>query len=291
MIDLHAHTTASDSSFTPSELIALAREIGLNAVGITDHDTIAGWEEAFQAGASSGVEIVPGIELSTAYEGGRFHLLGYYIDPHSELMSTLEWIQAARANRGVEILNNLRALGMPLEEDEVRAFSGGEFGQIGRPHFAQAMVARGYVSSTQEAFELYLAEGKPAYAPKAVLTPRDAIAGIHDAGGVAVWAHPPHRTKLSLDELETRLREWIDWGLDGLEVAYSQYTPAEAAWTLAMQERYGLLGTGGSDFHGRSKSSVRLGVTHTGRPLPDSILTELKRRRDLVRSAMRSKEQ
>jgi predicted metal-dependent phosphoesterase TrpH len=284
MIDLHAHTTASDGSFSPSELVAHAREIGLSAVGITDHDTIAGWDEAFQSGLAAGVEIVPGIEFSTAYEGGRFHLLGYYIDPQSELMSTLEWIQAARANRGVEILNKLRALGLPLEEDEVRAFSGGEVGQIGRPHFAQAMVARDYVSSTREAFDLYLSEGKPAYAPKAVLTSRDAIKGIHDAGGVAVWAHPPHRTKLSLDELETRLREWIGWGLDGLEIAYSEYTPEEAAWARTVQERYGLLGTGGSDFHGRSKPTIRLGVTHTGGPLPDSVLADLKMRRDAVRA-------
>lgn len=278
-IDLHAHTTASDGSYTPRELVENAHAIGLDAVGVTDHDTIAGWPEALEAGAEFGLEIVPGVELSTDYAGGRFHLLGYYIEPESGLAETLRRIQRDRANRNDIIFENLRRLGLPLEEDEVRAFAGSPAGQLGRPHFALAMVARGYVSSTQEAFDLYLADGKPAYATKVVLTPEAAIAAIHDAGGVAIWAHPPRSKHRGFDDLETRLREWIAWGLDGLEVAYSQYTPAEAAWAERMARQYHLLGTGGSDFHGASKPTVHLGVTHTGGPLANSVLVELKARR------------
>lgn len=278
-VDLHAHTTASDGSLSPTELVTRAREVGLSAVGVTDHDTIGGWDEALAAGAALGVEVVPGVELSTSYPGGRFHLLGYYVAPQSQLMQTLARIQAARANRNDEILDNLKALGLPLEWDEVRAFSGAADGQIGRPHFAQAMVARGYVATTQEAFDLYLADGKPAYATKAVLTPQDAIAGIHDAGGVAVWAHPPLNRNFTLDELEAKMSEWLDWGLDGLETFYSRYTPREAAWAATMCQRFGLLESGGSDFHGASKPDIQLGATHTGGPVPDSVLEALKARK------------
>lgn len=280
MVDLHAHTTASDGSFSPTELVALALEKNLSAVGVTDHDTIAGWDEAIEAGEASGIEVVPGVELSTSYEGGRFHLLGYLFERESLLASTLEDIQRERGNRNATIFENLAHLGVPLEESEVRAFAGREDGELGRPHFARAMVARGYVATTQEAFDQYLADGSPGYAPKKVLTPEEAIALIHAAGGVAIWAHPPMRKKVSYDELEERLRDWIGWGLDGLEIYYSQYTPEDAAWTLAMTEKYNLIGSGGSDFHGISKPDVHLGVTHTGEAVPDGVLDQLKARRE-----------
>lgn len=282
-IDLHAHTTASDGSLSPCELVSKAREIGLSALGITDHDTIAGWSEAMEAGAQMGVEIAPGVELSVSYEGGRFHLLAYYIEPDSEIIQILTRIQAARANRNGEILDNLRSLGLPLEEAEVRSFSGSPDGQLGRPHFAQAMVARGYVSSTQEAFDLYLADGKPAYATKAVLTPQDAIKGIREAGGVSVWAHPPLNRKFSLDELAERAAQWRAWGLDGLETFYSKYSPEEAEWARRVCSELDLIESGGSDFHGRSKPTVFLGHSQMGAAVPDSVLQNLKARRDMVR--------
>lgn len=280
MVDLHAHTTASDGSFSPAELVALALGKKLSAVGITDHDTIAGWDEAFVAGAELGIEIVPGVELSTSYEGGRFHLLGYYFERESQLAQTLEEIQRERGHRNSQIFANLEKLGVPLEEEEVRAFAGRVEGELGRPHFARAMVARGYVGSTQEAFDQYLADGSPGYASKKVLSPQEAIALIHEAGGVAIWAHPPHRKKFSYDELEERLRDWIGWGLDGLEIYYSEYTPEDAAWTLAMTEKYNLIGSGGSDFHGISKPHVYLAKTHTGEAVPDDVLSQLKARRE-----------
>jgi predicted metal-dependent phosphoesterase TrpH len=276
MIDLHAHTTASDGSLSPRELVALARDKKLRAVGVTDHDTIAGWDEAFEAGQELGIEIVPGVELSTSYEGGRFHLLGYFIRPDSKLAGVLVEIQRERGNRNATIFENLEKLGVPLTEAEVRAIAGRDDGELGRPHLARAMVNRGYVQSTQEAFDKYLADGAPGYAPKKVLTPREAIELIHDAGGVAVWAHPAYRSKFSYDELEDRLRDWVAWGLDGLEIYYSKYSAEDAAWTSAMSEKYSLVGSGGSDFHGLSKPDVFLGVTHTGKAVPDEVLDKLK---------------
>lgn len=277
-IDLHAHTNASDGSLTPSELVERAARNGLAAIGITDHDTIYGWDEAFAAGETFGVEIVPGVELSTSYEGGRFHLLGYYVDPQSELIQVLERIQRARAGRNDEIFDNLRELQMPLEEAEVRAFAG-ENAQIGRPHFAQAMIARGYVSTTQEAFDQYLADGKPAYATKAVLTPEDAVRLIHQAGGVSVWAHPTLSRGFSFDELEAKLHDWKGWGLDGIETFYGRYTPEDAAWAKAMQQKFELLESGGSDWHGASKPDLELGVVNGHQRVPYRILEAIKNHR------------
>lgn len=276
MVDLHAHTTASDGSLSPRELVELAHRNGLKALGITDHDTIDGWDEAREAAAPLGIEIVPGVELSTSYEGGRFHLLGYFVDPESQIIETLRRIQKARANRNDVIFENLRDLGVPLEEAEVYALAGPN-GLLGRPHFARAMVDRGYVASTQEAFDKYLADGKPAYATKDVLTPEEAIAGIHEAGGVAIWAHPPLNKKFTLEQLEDELQRWISWGLDGLETRYGRYVPEETAWANGMVEKYNLIEGGGSDFHGASKPDISLGTTTAG-SVPDDVLEKLKAR-------------
>lgn len=278
MIDLHTHTTASDGTFSPAELVELAHQMELSAVGITDHDTIAGWSEATAVGKEFSVEVVPGVELSTAYEGGRFHLLGYLFERDSALTRTLEEVQADRAHRNRLLLQNLERLGAPLSEAEVRTFAGRKEGELGRPHFARAMVARGYVKSIQEAFDRYLADGAPGFVPKKVLTPQKAIALIHEAGGVAVWAHPPLRRRVSYEALEERLRDWVGWGLDGIEIFHSQYSDEDSAWTAAMQKKYRLISSGGSDFHGAAKPDVHLGKTQTGEAVPAKVLMELKER-------------
>ena len=277
-IDLHAHTNASDGSLSPTELVQRASQHNLAAIGITDHDTIYGWTEAFEAGEKFGVEIVPGVELSTSYEGGRFHLLGYYVDAQSALVRVLERIQSARMGRNDEILHNLRELQMPLEESEVRALAG-ENAQIGRPHFAQAMIARGYVSSVQEAFDKYLADGKPAYATKNVLSPQEAVGLIREAGGVSVWAHPPLSRGFTLQQLEEKLHEWKSWGLDGIETFYGRYTPEEAAWAKSVQEKFGLLESGGSDWHGASKPDLEIGVVNGHGRVPYRVLEAIKNHR------------
>lgn len=281
MVDLHAHTTASDGSFSPRQLVELAKERGLRALGVTDHDTFGGWNEAMQAGRELNVEIVPGIELSTAYPGGRFHVLGYFVNPQSDLGEEITELQSARSDRNGIILENLSRLGMPMTFDEVRAFAG-DGGVIGRPHFAQAMQKRGYVDSTQQAFDEWLGDGKPAYATKGVLTPQRAIAMIHDAGGVAVWAHPTRSKDVSREHLEARLIDLHAAGLDGVETFYAAYSPDETAWCERMARKYGLLESGGSDFHGTSKPLIQLGVVRDGNGVPDGILDALKARRQTL---------
>lgn len=286
-IDLHAHTTASDGSFSPTELVAHAHELGLKALAITDHDSFNGWDEAQIAGERLGVEIVPGIELSVSDESGKFHLLGYYVNRDSQLSRELEGIQWERDNRNHLIVDKLNTL--PEVQNKggvswelVRSFVD-ENTQIGRPHLAQALMKIGVVSSVQQAFDEYLADGKKAHASKRVLTPQRAVELIHDAGGVAIWAHPtrPPSERSSAFDLsrgDELLKLWLAWGLDGLETFYGAYTPEEVAWTMARAREHGLVGTGGSDFHGATKPNVLLGKVNGGASVPDDVLRALKAR-------------
>lgn len=286
-IDLHAHTTASDGSFSPRELVAHAREIGLKAIAITDHDTVGGWDEAMQAGEELGIEIVPGIELSVAGEGEKFHLLGYYFERASELGDSLRELQAERARRNDVIVENLNRLGHNVTLRRIREIAGPD-AQIGRPHIATALMEIGAVSSVQNAFDTLLAEGGPAYASKKTLHPADAVRLIHDAGGVAVWAHPTRAPSeraslLDFTRGEKLLEMWKEWDLDGLETYYGSYTPAEIEWTTRMAAKYDLIGTGGSDFHGTTKPNVTLGQVNGGHAVPGEVLDTLKRRAQMAR--------
>lgn len=277
MIDLHAHTTASDGTVTPRHLVTQAHELGLRAIGITDHDTIAGWDEALETGRELGITVVPGIELSVEGEIGRFHLLGYGMRADAPLLvETLPAIQAARANRNQLIIEKLNSLGYDISMAQVENIAGDA--QMGRPHIAQALIENGAFESIQQVFDELLATGKPGHLPKEVLSPQDAIAGIHQAGGVAIWAHPPFdRKERSWDEYETILQQWIAWGLDGLETFYFTYTNEEADWTKRMAEKYDLLQSGGSDFHGARKVNP-LGIVQTGEGAPDWVWEKLRTR-------------
>ncbi len=284
MIDLHSHTTASDGTFSPRELVSHARELGLRAVGVTDHDTFGGWDEALKAGEELGVEVVPGIELSVSGDGEKSHLLGYYFEPESELGRELAELQRERANRNVRILATLNGMNYPITMERVREIAGPD-AQIGRPHIAQALMEleNSPVSSIQEAFDTLLKDGGPAYSSRKSLHPADAVRLIHDAGGVAVWAHPtraPSERAALLDFThgETLLQKWVEWGLDGLETYYGAYTPEEIAWTRAMAQKYDLIGTGGSDFHGQNKPTVKLGEVNGEQAVPDEALDALKAR-------------
>ena len=251
--DLHCHTTASDGLLSPTELVQLAAKLGLKGIAITDHDTIQGWKEAEKAGANYQIRILKGIELNTTWYGKEVHILGYEVDSSSNhLTDKLRVLRNAREERMVEILGRFKDLGINISVDEVQRFSHGE--SIGRPHIAQALIERGYVRSIKEGFDLYLGTGAPAYVPRYKLTPEEGIHLIRDAHGVAVLAHP------GVLRLEKGIPAWVKAGLQGIEVLHSQHNRDDEKRYLEIAEEYGLLTTGGSDFHGEaSKPGVNLG--------------------------------
>lgn len=276
-IDLHTHTTASDGSLTPSELMALARSTGLTAIGVTDHDTLEGLDEAARAAEAEGVELVPGVEISVRYPHGRLHMLGLLLDPAAPgLLQRLELLQRNRRNRNDRMLERMQALGLEITREEVEAEAGG--GQIGRPHMAMALLRKGIVGSVKEAFDRYLASGAPAHVPKDKIELTETIELIHEAGGLAILAHP---LTLRLEEvgLRSEIGRMRDMGLDGMECYYSQHTAAQVHDLLRLARDLGLVVSGGSDFHGASKPDLALGAVDCGRPAPTALLHAMKERK------------
>ena len=251
--DLHCHTTASDGLLTPSEVVELARRVGLKAVGITDHDTLRGWTEAEIAGQKWGVEVLRGIELNTDWQGTEVHILGYELDAESpNLIKRLDFLRQAREARMTEIVERLRALNIPIGVEDVRRFASGE--SVGRPHVAQALIALGYARSVKDAFEKYIGQGAPAYVPRYKLSPEEGIALVCEASGVAVLAHP------GVHDLQRGIPGWVECGLRGIEVSHSEHSPEDELYYRRLAEEYNLIITGGSDFHGeKRKPGVNLG--------------------------------
>lgn len=282
IIDLHTHSTASDGSLTPTQLVEAAWRAGLKAVAITDHDTVEGVAEALTAGQALGQVVVPGVEISLqGYEAqgmpASMHLLGLFLDPgQPDLAAGLERLQRARAERNPQIVAKFNALGIPLTLEEVKAFAGGEL--IGRPHFAQALLARKLVANRGEAFARYLAAGKAAYVPKWRFPPAEGIALLKQAGAVTVLAHPG-LFKLGLAGLEALLLRLIDDGLDGVEAYYSEHDPAFTRAVLGLAARLRLVVSGGSDFHGDPKPDIALGLGRGNLRVPASLLAGLKDRK------------
>ena len=278
LIDLHAHTTASDGSCAPADLVQKAFDAGLKALAITDHDTLDGLDEALERGRALNFEVVPGVEISAEYKPGTMHILGYYTDyKNTDIASRLQVLQEARKNRNPKIAARLNELGFPLTMEEVRAAAGG--GQVGRPHFARVMVEKKYVAGTQEAFDRYLTKGAPAYVDKFRLSPVDSIQLIRRAKGLPVLAHP---FTLGMDDpqkLEELIFKLKEAGLAGLEVYYSEHTKEMTASYLTLAARLGLLITGGSDYHGISKPEIRLGRGLGDLAVPYDLLEKLKAKR------------
>lgn len=244
VVDLHCHSTASDGFLSPQALIAKAASVRLQAIALTDHDTVSGIDAAAAAAASGGIEFVPGIELSSNSGSAEIHLLGYFVDPASQsLADHLIWCQEKRIDRIVQICGKLARAGVPLSVDEVMGFAG--TGSVGRPHVAQAMMARGYVTSIGEAFHRYIGMGKPGYVQRENISPAAAIAVIRNAGGAAVLAHP-YATPACLQLLP----ELIAAGLVGLEAWYGEYDTSSRQHLAGIASRHGLIATGGSDYHG-----------------------------------------
>ncbi|MGD9124741.1 MAG: PHP domain-containing protein [Desulfarculaceae bacterium] len=283
LIDLHTHTTASDGSLTPSQLVAAAKEAGLKAVAITDHDNISGLEEALAAGAELGLEVIPGVEISVEGEQkGGIHVVGLFLDHRrAALGEGLERLQQARAQRNPQIAARLQELGMDITMEQVLQYAGR--GQVGRPHFAQALIEGGYVQNRQEAFGRFLAADKPAYVPKFRFSPPEALSLLRGAGAVPILAHPG-LLNLPWAELEALLRQLIGQGLEGLEAYYSEHDQATTQRLVSLAARLGLVVSGGSDFHGLPKPDISLGRGKGDMRIPYSLLTALKQRAAKVRA-------
>ena len=254
-VDLHTHTIASDGTYTPAELVREAARRGVRVLAVTDHDSVDAVEPAFLAArACPPLEVVPGIELNTDDPGGEVHVLGYFLD-HSAawLRDLLREFREERAARVHRIADRLAVLGHPIDAAEVLALV--QEGSAGRPHVAQAMVRRGYVGTVREAFDRFLAAGKPAYVPHRKVTSREACEIIRRAGGLAVVAHPGFHA-----DSESVVRGLVGAGLlDGLECYYAEHTPEQTARFLALCRELGLVPTGGSDFHGPRVRAATLG--------------------------------
>lgn len=274
--DLHTHTIASDGSYSPHELIKLASSIGLKAIAVTDHDTMQGIQDAMKAGKEYNLEVIPGLELSVLYRQGDMHMLGYYLSSSPLLDTVLQEVQQSRAARNPLILKKLSNLGCNIAMDELESLSRG--GQIGRPHIAQAMVNHGFVPDTKTAFAMYLKKGGPAYAPKSVLSPERAIEAIHSAGGLAVLAHPFSLHLNRQVELEEIVAELKTLGLDGIECYYSEHEPSFTEMCLLVANKYDLVVTGGSDFHGRPKPNIQIGKGKGNLCVPYECVNALKKR-------------
>jgi len=244
-VDLHLHTTASDGAYAPAAVVALARERGLQTIAITDHDSVEGVAEALAA-AGHGLEVIAGVEINTDIPQSEVHILGYYVDyRHAELRDVLQRLRDFRRDRARRMVEKLNRLGMPLDWQRVAALAGD--GAVGRPHVAQALVERGYVADVSQAFDLYIGREGPAYVERYKLTPTEATRLIVRAGGLPVLAHPS-----GLANLPSLLDELTAAGLVGLEAYYTGYLPAETQSLLLLAQKYGLVATGGSDFHGGS---------------------------------------
>jgi len=291
-IDLHTHSTASDGTFSPRALVRAAAAAGLAALALTDHDTGNGLAEAEDEAKRLNVKFIPGIEISGEWpEPGLLHILGYYIDRASPALGEMSRILlAARDLRNPKIIHRLTELGckITLEQVEAIARRGVAADQpvvLGRPHIAQAMVEAGSVASVKQAFDVYLGTGGAAYFAKERLTPRQAIHCIHEAGGVAVVAHPIELGATNPAHLQTMINHLQEAGLDGLEVWHCEQDAKYSEMLLHLAKRYDLVATGGSDFHGRNKPDVMLGRGKGNVSVPAEVLERLEARWQQRRSA------
>jgi predicted metal-dependent phosphoesterase TrpH len=260
-VDLHSHTTASDGRATPEELIALAKAADLQAVAITDHDTLEGLPAAQIAADLAGIHLVHGIELSTIDGAKEVHLLGLHLETTRALAEALVDVQSARVDRAMEIVGKLNKLGIPVTMEMVLREAAG--GAVGRPHVARAMVAGGWAHNMRDAFDRYLGDGKAANVGKLRLELADGIALIHDAGGVAVWAHPQGEGS------RDKIGRYAALGLDGVEVRHPSHNAEDLARLATLAEHFGLLRSGGSDWHGALDGFRPLGCMHVPAPWMD----------------------
>ena len=280
-IDLHVHSSYSDGTDNPAKLVALALSLGLSAFALTDHDTTAGLADARAAlaafGASDHLRIISGVEISAAYKDRDIHILGLFIDSDNAALSAA--LQLARDNRIARnrtMLQRLCADGYPMTEAELLQDS--DAACIGRMHFANALVARGYAKNTQDAFQHFIGLDCPYYVPRDYITPKDAISLIRGAGGLAILAHPL-LYHLDRPELEQLVAQLMSFGLSGLEAIYTTNSIEDEQYVRTLASRNGLLISGGSDYHGSNKPHISMGSGRGNLRIPETILETLERAR------------
>lgn len=273
-VDLHCHSTASDGTLAPAEVVRLAQRNGLSALALTDHDTIGGVSEAAGEAARLGIDFLPGIEISAEFPSpGTMHILGYGVDPNSTTLRDLtRTLIAGRDNRNPRIVAKLNEMGVAVSMKEWEDQAKG--GVLGRPQLAAILHRKEYVSSIKEAFDKYIGQGAPAYFDKERLSPRRAFEMIRQSGGLPVLAHPVQLRTVNDAQLERIVKDLLDLGLAGIEVIHSDHDQVLFERYAALARRYDLLQTGGSDFHGSNKKDIDLGVAR-GRRIPRQMFDDL----------------
>ncbi|RMH72998.1 MAG: PHP domain-containing protein [Gemmatimonadetes bacterium] len=265
--DLHMHSVFSDGKSTPSELVDLAKAHHLTAIAITDHDVMDAYPDICEYGKRQNVEVIPGVELSANYQEKDVHILGYFVDPeHPELKATMRHCRESRHERAKQMVEKLNQQNVNISFDRVAEIAGE--GAIGRPHIAQALLESGYVYEWQEAFHRFIGYHNEAYVAKAGLSPAEAFRLIHDAGGIAVWAHPGSIRQ------DKWLTEFVAQGLDGLEVHHPVHDPHRRRQYAALARKYGLIPTGGTDFHGDPQTTPAIGAISVSY----DVVKQMKRR-------------
>lgn len=273
--DLHTHTTASDGDLTPLQLVELALQQGVAALGVTDHDTLSGLPEAMQAAKRCGIPLAWGVEMSACLSPGTLHILGYFIDlKNSALLDACEQQRNSREHRNAAILDKLTELGMTISREELLRESDGE--TVGRPHIAAALVRKGFAADKEDAFDRYVGKGAEAYVSRVRLQPEECIGLIRDAGGVAVLAHP-FQTRFKGGELQAFIDELQKKGLQGIETHYWNHTAEQTQWLERLADEKGLLKSGGSDYHGPSRNAVSLGSGTGDLAVPFEFYDQLRK--------------
>ena len=274
LIDLHTHSNKSDGTLTPQEVVREAKKAGLSAIALSDHDSIDGVKDAMLEGENIGVEVIPAVEFSVQSDK-QTHILGLFIDiENPTLLSVLEVCKTNRIIRSKEVCARLNELGFNVTFEEVKALT--PSGIIGRPHFAELLMKKGYVENMADAFELYLNPGRPAYCKRQRLGAKETIEAIKESGGLSFVAHL-HSTGKTDEELKEILTEYKSYGLNGVEGYYSEYTEEMQEKYQNMAKELGLLISGGSDFHGEKKPQIQIGKGKGNLKIPYSILEEMKR--------------
>lgn len=272
-VDLHTHSTYSDGTLTPQQLVNLAKESGLSVFALTDHDSVDGIKEAAKEAVRVGIEFIPGIEFSAA-EDTQTHIIGLFVDPENEtLLQTVRKLRGCRRNRIEQICRNLKKLGIDISYSEALEISGSDF--VGRAHIAKVAVDKGYCKTVKECFDKYIGLGKPAYVEKTELTAVEAVKAIKAAGGLAFLAHL-HQTDYDIRQLEVLLKQLKDVGLDGVEGYYTEYTPVHIIQYRALAEKLSLILSGGSDYHGALKPHISIGTGTGNLRIPYYIVDNMK---------------